>query len=32
MPKIAVVGCGAMGSVYAVLMVDVGHEVHAVAL
>jgi ketopantoate reductase len=31
MAKIAVVGCGAMGSVYA-LMVDAGHEVHAVTL
>jgi ketopantoate reductase len=27
MAKIAVVGCGAMGSVYAALMVDAGHEV-----
>ncbi|MEA2868279.1 MAG: hypothetical protein QOE39_2994, partial [Bradyrhizobium sp.] len=26
MAKIAVVGCGAMGSVYAALMVDAGHE------
>ncbi len=32
MAKVAVVGCGAMGSVYAVLMVDAGHEVHAVTL
>jgi len=32
MAKIAVVGCGAMGSVYAALMVDAGHEVHAVTL
>jgi 2-dehydropantoate 2-reductase len=32
MAKIAVVGCGAMGSVYAALMVDSGHEVHAVTL
>ena len=30
MAKIAVVGCGAMGSVYAALKVDAGHEVHAV--
>jgi 2-dehydropantoate 2-reductase len=29
MAKIAIVGCGAMGSVYAALMVDAGHEVHA---
>src|SRR3954454_25155310 len=32
MSKIAVVGCGAMGSVYAALMVEAGHEVHAVTL
>ncbi len=32
MAKIAVVGCGAMGSVYAALMVDAGHQVHAVTL
>ena len=32
MAKIAVVGCGAMGSVYAALMVDAGHEVYAVTL
>jgi 2-dehydropantoate 2-reductase len=32
MAKIAIVGCGAMGSVYAALMVDAGHEVHAVTL
>src|SRR3954452_3621929 len=32
MAKVAVVGCGAMGSVYAALMVDAGHEVHAVTL
>jgi 2-dehydropantoate 2-reductase len=32
MAKIAVVGCGAMGSVYAALLVDAGHEVHAVTL
>ena len=32
MAKIAIVGCGAMGSVYAALMVDAGHEVHTVTL
>ncbi len=32
MAKIAIVGCGAMGSVYAALMVDAGHEVHGVTL
>jgi 2-dehydropantoate 2-reductase len=32
MAKVAVIGCGAMGSVYAALMVDAGHEVHAVTL
>lgn len=32
MAKVAIVGCGAMGSVYAGLMSDVGHEVHAVTL
>src|SRR3954471_16295159 len=32
MSKIAIVGCGAMGSVYAALMVSAGHEVHAVTL
>ena len=32
MAKVAVVGCGAMGSVYAALMVDAGHEVHAITL
>src|SRR6266478_4843618 len=32
MAKIAVVGCGAMGSAYAALLVDAGHEVHAVTL
>jgi 2-dehydropantoate 2-reductase len=32
MAKIAIVGCGAMGSVYAALMVEAGHEVHAVTL
>src|SRR5258707_2345645 len=32
MAKIAVVGCGVMASVYAALMVDAGHEVHAVTL
>lgn len=30
MAKVAIVGCGAMGSVYAALMVDAGHEVHAI--
>ena len=28
MSKVAIVGCGAMGSVYAALMVSAGHEVH----
>lgn len=32
MAKVAIVGCGAMGSVYAALMVNAGHEVHAVTL
>ncbi len=32
MARIAIVGCGAMGSVYAALMADAGHEVHAVTL
>lgn len=32
MAKVAIVGCGAMGSVYAGLMADNGHEVHAVTL
>jgi 2-dehydropantoate 2-reductase len=32
MAKVAIVGCGAMGSVYAALMVGAGHEVHAVTL
>ena len=32
MAKVAIVGCGAMGSVYAALMVSAGHEVHAVTL
>ncbi|MGF3026369.1 ketopantoate reductase family protein [Methylobacterium aquaticum] len=32
MAKIAIVGCGAMGSVYAALMASVGHAVHAVTL
>jgi 2-dehydropantoate 2-reductase len=32
MAKVAIVGCGAMGSVYAALMVEAGHEVHAVTL
>ena len=30
MARIAIVGCGAMGSVYAALMADAGHEVWAV--
>jgi len=30
MSKVTIVGCGAMGSVYAALMADAGHEVHAV--
>ena len=30
MSKVAIVGCGAMGSVYAALMVSAGHEVHVV--
>lgn len=32
MSKVAIVGCGAMGSVYAALMASHGHEVHAVTL
>lgn len=32
MAKVAIVGCGAMGSVYAALMADAGHEVHAITL
>ena len=28
--KIAIVGCGAMGSVYAALLADAGHEVWAI--
>lgn len=32
MAKVAVVGCGAMGSVYAGLMQKSGHEVHGVSL
>ena len=32
MSKVAVVGCGAMGSVYAGLMQLAGHEVHGVCL
>jgi 2-dehydropantoate 2-reductase len=32
MAKIAIVGCGAMGSVYAALMVSAGHQVHAISL
>jgi len=30
--KVAIIGCGAMGSVYAALMASHGHEVHAVTL
>ena len=32
MAKVAIVGCGAMGSVYAALMADAGHDVHGVTL
>jgi 2-dehydropantoate 2-reductase len=32
MAKVAVIGCGAMGSVYAALMASHGHEIHAVTL
>ena len=32
MARVAIVGCGAMGSVYAGLMADAGHEVFAVTL
>ncbi|AWN46189.1 2-dehydropantoate 2-reductase [Methylobacterium terrae] len=32
MAKVAIVGCGAMGSVYAALMASAGHDVHAVTL
>ncbi len=32
MSRVAIVGAGAMGSVYAALMADAGHEVHAVTL
>jgi 2-dehydropantoate 2-reductase len=32
MAKVAIIGCGAMGSVYAALMADAGHEIHAVTL
>ncbi|GJD48321.1 2-dehydropantoate 2-reductase [Methylobacterium crusticola] len=32
MAKVAIIGCGAMGSVYAALMADAGHAVHAVTL
>jgi len=32
MAKVAIVGCGAMGSVYAGLMQKAGHEVHGVCL
>ena len=30
MSKVAIVGCGAMGSVYAALLVSARHEVHVV--
>jgi 2-dehydropantoate 2-reductase len=30
MSKVAIVGCGAIGSVYAALLVSAGHEVHVV--
>ena len=32
MARVAIVGAGAMGSVYAALMASAGHEVHAVSL
>jgi len=32
MARVAIIGCGAMGSVYAALMEDAGHEVYAVTL
>ena len=32
MAKVAIIGCGAMGSVYAALMASAGHEIHAVTL
>ena len=32
MARVAIIGCGAMGSVYAALMASSGHEVHAVTL
>jgi 2-dehydropantoate 2-reductase len=32
MAKVGIVGCGAMGSVYAALMASAGHAVHAVTL
>lgn len=32
MAKIAIVGCGAMGSVYATLMASAGHEVYGITL
>ncbi|NYT79148.1 2-dehydropantoate 2-reductase [Alcaligenaceae bacterium] len=32
MAKVAIVGCGAMGSVYAGLMASAGHEVHGITL
>ena len=28
--KVVVIGCGAMGSIYAALLADAGNEVHAV--
>ena len=30
MSRVAIVGCGAMGSVYAALMVSAGHELHCI--
>ncbi len=32
MAKVAIVGCGAMGSVYAALMADAGHDVYGITL
>ena len=32
MAKIAIVGCGAMGSVYAGLMASAGHDVYGITL
>src|ERR671913_447841 len=32
MARVAIVGCGAMGSVYAALMADAGHEVFGITL